>query len=172
MVQDKTAPNPIRYTTRGLLLLTLICAVATALCVSFYNAVRRTSGVGPYATFEEWPRSLVALIGEDKTLRDEVEPFGLSSFIDHRSIWRIKPDSNLCEQLFEKNELGPTDINHPKVGELVNSVPSVWGKYPWSRCTWFATPGYGSIHIEGVDLFLVAEDPDTGELIVLHEWIF
>lgn len=162
----------MRFTTRGLLLLTLLCAVVTASCLYLYNATGRTVGYGPYATFEEWPRALIELIGSDTTLRRDVQPYGLGQFIDHRSVWRITPGSPLRNKLFENNPLKSADRNHPKASELIASVPAMWGKYRWDRCTWHTTPGYGTQHIEGADLYLVADDPDTGDLIVLHEWIF
>lgn len=162
----------VRFTLRGLLLLTLLCAVASATIGYLFNVSRKEMGYGPYASSDEWPSSLISMIGQDADLYNDVQPFGLGQFIDHRSIWRIKSGSPLRTVLFETNDLKPTDGNHPKASTLISSAPSVWGKYRWSHCMWHATPGYGIMHIEGTDLYLIAEDPDTGDLIVLHEWIF
>jgi hypothetical protein len=162
----------LRFTTRGLFLVTALCAIFTAFCVFVYNAARHKTGYGPYATFDEWPRALVELIGDNETLQRDVQPYGLGQFIDHRSIWRIRGGSQLRNALFDNNELQATDANHPKASELMNAAPSSWGEYQWDRCKWRATPGYGVTHIEGTNLYLVADDPETGDVIVLHEWKF
>lgn len=172
MDQNESSSIRIRFTTRALLLLTFVCAAVTASCVYLHNATRQRMGFGPYASFDEWPRALIDLIGDDAAFHRDVQPFGLGQFIDHRSIWRIRRGSPLRDRLFGNNELESTNSNHPKAAELIASAPAAWGKHSWDRCAWHATPGYGTRHIEGVDLYLVAEDPDTGELIVLHEWIF
>jgi hypothetical protein len=162
----------LRFTMRGLLLLTAVCAIVTAFCVFVYDTRRRQAGYGPCATFDEWPRALVQLIGENKTLQRDVEPYGLGRFFDGRSIWRIRAGSPLRDALFDNNDLQATDVNHPKASELMGSLPNTWGKYQWNHCTWHATPGYGTTHTEGLDLYLVADDPESKDVIVLHEWIF
>jgi len=142
--------------------------------VSLYTSVRRQVGYGPYATFDEWPRALIDLIGDDADLRSEVYPYGLEGFVDvdHRSIWRIDSGSPLQQALLDEHALNPTNASHPKAAELIASVPKGWNRYHWDRCTWYTSPGYGGVYIEGVDLFLVAQDSETGDMIVLHEWIF
>jgi hypothetical protein len=172
MDQPESKSARLRYTTRGLLLLTAVCAIVTAFCVFMYNATCQQAGYGPYSTFDDWPGALVQLIGENKTLRRDVEPYGLGQFIDHRSIWRIRAGSQLRNILFDNNDLQKTNVNHPKASELMDSLPKTWNKYQWDRCKWHATPGYGTTHIEGLDLYLIADDPATGDVIVLHEWIF
>lgn len=172
MKKHESPSQRFRFTTRGLLLLTLLSAGVTASGVFVYNATRHRAGFGPYPTVDEWPMSLLKLIGDDETLRQNVEPYGLGQFIDHRSIWRIRTGSPLGDALLKNGNLVAANINHPKSSELIDSLPSRWGKYKWDRCTWYSTPGYGTNHIEGVDLYLIADDPATGDLIVLHEWIF
>lgn len=161
-----------RFTTRRLLLFVLACALLTGTCVHLVNKSRQQFGYGPYPSFEKWPRALVALIGDDLSLRNDVQPFGLVEFIDHRSIWRIKSGSPLWDKLVAQNALEPTDINHPMARELIDSVPSYWTKPRWDRCKWHATTDYGIVHMEGTDLYLIAEDPDSGDLTILHEWKF
>ena len=161
-----------RFTIRGLFFMTAICGITTAGCVFMYKAANRSTGYGPYASFDGWPRALLELIGEDGTLRRDVVPYGLGQFFDHKSIWRIRAGSELQKALLDNNDLRATNAKHPKAIELMNSTPSSWGEYRWERCTWLATPGYGVTHIEGTDLYLIAVDPATGDLIVLHEWIF
>ena len=160
------------FSLKSLLIFTCFAAILCACGVFLYQKTRHDWGYGPYDAFSEWPRSLVEMIGSDTALIVDVEPYGLGNFIDHRSIWRIKPGSPLRQLLFDKNTLAATNADHPKVPELIDSVPSKWKACRWEDCNWYATPGYGSKHIEGLDLFLVAENPDTGGLVVLHEWIF
>src|SRR5688500_33692 len=136
MEQSEPKPTRLRFTTRGLFLLTAVCAILTACCVFVYTATRHQAGYGPYATFEEWPRALVKLIGENKSQQRDVEPYGLGQFIDHRSIWRIRAGSPLRDALLENKDLQAADINHPKASELMKSLPNTWGKFQWDRCTW------------------------------------
>lgn len=160
------------FSLKTLLAGTCLVAMLCACAVLLYQKVQHDWGYGPYHSFDEWPRSLVGLIGSETALIGDVEPYGLGQLIDHRSVWRIKPGSPLRQRLFDTNDLPPTTSQHPKAAELIGSFPKKWGGFPSKGCNWYATPGYGSTHIEGLDLFLVAENPETGELIVLHEWIF
>ncbi|MCO6042547.1 hypothetical protein NG895_01375 [Aeoliella sp. ICT_H6.2] len=155
--------------------LLVLMGVAALLCCGaamLYHEFRQSWGYGPYSSFDEWPRSLVDLIDSDAALVDDVEPLGLGSFVDHASIWRIKPGSPLRQRLFAGHQLVATTSNHPMVPDLLKAAPGKWISGDRADYNWYATPGYGSQHIEGVDLFLVAEYPETGEMIVLHEWLF
>ena len=153
--------------------LVVLVVIAAYFTHVFLLARSLSTGSGPYTSADQWPRALIEMIGENVGLRNDVEPYRLNTFVsDHRSVWRIKRDSPLRAILFEKNELKATDVRHPKAAKLQCSIPNDWGKYPWDRCTWHATPDFGTKHIEGVDLYLIAEDAVTGDMIVLHEWIF
>lgn len=161
----------IHFSIRELLILTFLCTFAVACCTYWFKAMRLTN-CGWYATPKEWPRALVTLMGNDESLFEEVEPYGLAHFIDHRSIWRIKSGSALRGKLFQSTTLLKTDKKHPMAADLIDSIPAAWRKPNWKNGSWFATPGYGKTRIEGTDLYLIVEDTESGQLIVLHEWNF
>ncbi|MEM9412032.1 MAG: hypothetical protein AAGA30_13020 [Planctomycetota bacterium] len=169
---DNAPASTFRFSIRTLMWLTAGVALLVASCVTINRTLNRQFGYGPYAMYDEWPRALQHLLENDKQLMDDVTPFGLSDFIDHSSIWRINAESELRAKLNEAHDLIPASANHPKAAFLIESIPNSWRKPTFDKCKWFVTPGYGTKHIEGLDLFLVLDDPESGETIVLHEWLF
>ncbi|PQO40828.1 hypothetical protein [Blastopirellula marina] len=161
-----------RFTIRGLMLVTLLGGLALGSCVYLVSGLREEKREGPYENFDAWPQALKRLIGKDSGLQRDVEPYELDAWVDHRSIWRLQATSPLYDRLLEQNPFEPADSKHPMATRLMESVPSDWGQPRWSQWLWYATPGYGTTFMDGADLYLVAEDPATGEVIVLHEWIF
>ena len=165
--------SSFRFSIRALMVLLTICAVLVASCVAINRSLNRKFGVGPYYSFDEWPRALKTLIGDNRQLKEEVVPMGLSDFIDHSSIWKISANSQLREQISKQHTLEPVDRTHPNAKMLIECAPSSWKtEFNFTNGIWHATPGYGTSHIEGLDLFLIVDDPDTGVSIVLHEWLF
>lgn len=172
MEQANARFSRFRFTTRGFLLVTLLCGLTLGVCVYLLSGLRVEKREGPYNSFDSWPLALKRLIGEDANLRQDIEPYELEAWVDHRSIWLLRADSPLYDRLLKQNPFEPADHQHPMAGRLMESVPSAWGQPRWGQCVWYATPGYGTTFMEGADLYLIAEDPATGEVIVLHEWIF
>src|SRR5262245_20963882 len=127
------------FAIRDLLWLIALCAIVAAI----WSVIRQAARYSPYETYDKWPRALLAMIGDNANLRQEVEPYGYEGIWHHHSVWRIKAGSQLRDVLFAKNDLQRTDICHPKVLELRRSVPAAWDKFSWDRCIWHATPGYG-----------------------------
>ncbi len=172
MEQTTTRPYRCRFSIRGLMLVTLLCGLVLSSCVYVLSGLRVETREGPYKSFNAWPLALKRLIGEDASLQQDVEPYELDAWVDHRSIWRLRANSPLYDRLLEQNPFEPADGKHPMAARLMESVPADWGQHRWSQCLWYATPGYGTTFLDGADLYLVAEDPTSGEVIVLHEWIF
>ena len=164
--------SSFRFSIRTLMVLTIAVAVIVASFMAIQRTVKRDFGYGPYATYDDWPFALQGLVESDQQLIDDVTPFGLSNFIDHCSIWQIAADSKLRTKLNETHQLIRTDPSHSKARFLIESMPKRWRKPDFSKCNWFATLGFGTKHIEGLDLFLIVDDPKSGESIVLHEWVF
>lgn len=154
------------------MLVTLLSGLALGSCVYLLSGLRKEKREGPFENFDAWPLALKRLVGEDTNLRQDVEPYELDAWVDHRSIWRLPADSPLYDRLLRQNPFEPADRKHPMAARLMESVPATWGQPQWSQCIWHATPGYGTTFMDGTDLYLVAEHPATGEVIVLHEWIF
>jgi hypothetical protein len=161
-----------QFRLRTLFVVTFAIAVLLAASVALFRSARVAMGHGPFADRSAWPRALKAFGETDPRLLHGVRPYGLGDFIDHRSIWQISSDSPLLPHMLANSDLENASFAHPKVRELVDSLPYGWRAFDWPRCTWYATPGYGSQHMEGTDLYLIAIDPKTGDAIVLHEWLF
>tara|TARA_R110002049_G_C8840167_1_gene536322 strand:- start:55 stop:519 length:465 start_codon:yes stop_codon:yes gene_type:complete len=154
------------------MIVTLIAAVFSGCTLALYRVGRSKAGYGPYVREADWPRALQALVKDDPSFRTNVTAYGLGDFIDHRSIWRLDRDSPLLDHMLSNINLEPTDVGHPKSSELIGNVPYGWPSFDWTKCTWYATPGYGAQHIEGVDLYLIAVDEKSGCAVALHEWLF
>ncbi|GAB5404885.1 MAG: hypothetical protein Aurels2KO_31160 [Aureliella sp.] len=71
--------------------------------------------------------------------------------------------------LVSNHTLEATDALHPKANQLIQSIPAGWHKQDWRLSQWYATPGFGTQHMEGVDLFLIAIDSEDGTALVYHE---
>ena len=91
------------FLPKSLLMLASFAAVLCACALFLRQEIRRDLGLGAYRSFEEWPRSLREMIASEASLMNDVEPYGLSGLIDHKSIWRITPGSPLRQRLFDKN---------------------------------------------------------------------
>jgi hypothetical protein len=161
-----------RFSIRTMLIVTFVTATFLASLIALHRAGQRAFGLGPIYDVEEWPAALKKLVGDSPSLRDDVSVYALGNFIDHESLWLVKPGSPLIEKLFAENSMNAVSGSHPKATRLLRSIPLDWPKPDSAKCNWYATPGFGSQHIEGVDLFLVAREPPNGQCIVLHEWIF
>lgn len=169
---EPTNARPSRFTIRRLMLVTLLCGLALGSCVYLFSGLRAKKREGPYENFDAWPLALKRLLGEDANLRQDVEPYKLDAWVDQRSSWRLQAASPLYDRLLEQNSFEPADSKHPMANQLMESMPKNWVPPRWSQCLWYATPGYGTTFIDGADLYLIAKDPATGQVIVLHEWIF
>jgi len=88
------------------------------------------------------------------------------------SVWRVKPNSKLRTLLSKELGLLATDEGHVKAKEMIERLPRKWTKPNFSKCDWSASPDYGTKHQEIVDLFIIADDPATGESFLMHESIF
>lgn len=166
-------PSSFRFSIRTLLVLLTVCAVLVASCVAINRSLNRQFGVGPYRSFDEWPPALKSLVGDDKHLANDVVPIGLSDFIDHSSIWKISSESTLRKKIDKLHILKQANSSHPNSSLLIKSIPASWNiNFDFNNCKWYTTPGYGTSHIEGLDLFLIVDDPKSGASIVLHEWLF
>ena len=161
----------LRLNTRSLLIAILPFGLVFAVFAAIDRSWRNRPGYGPLVDPDVWPRALRDLT-QEPSLPSNVRLFGLVSFIDHESIWCIEGESPVVDALFRNNALNPTTATHPRAQRLLSARPSNWPALNLDACTWFSTPGYGSAHIEGVDLFLVVRDKQNNLTIVLHEWIF
>jgi hypothetical protein len=121
---------------------------------------------------ERWADALKKLTENSPELRKHVSVYALSGGFDPESIWLIEGQSPLLDRLFANNSFESASSSHPKAARLLSSIPYGWPELNPGECSWYATPGFGSRHIEGVDLFLVMRDETRNISIVLHSWVF
>lgn len=161
-----------QFTIRGILIFTLCAAIVVGGVTAIGRQVRTQMRVGLVSHTEDWPHACKQLLKDDPTQSQSVSVYQLSSFIDYRSIWRIKMNRKLVDQLVAANSCIPTTFQHPKATALLRSLPYSWRNPDLDNSDWYATPGYGSQYLEGVDLFLIVVDRETGDAYALHELIF
>lgn len=167
-----TSRNRFQFSIKYLLVMLTLMSVMTASCVYLATPPMFGPPPGPYKSFDEWPRVLKDLVEAHPECEDEVTPYRITDGFDQCSVWRIKPNSKLRGLLDERNQLLATDHRHVKARELIEKIPRKWPKPDFPNCDWLVSPGYGMKHIEFVDLFIIADDPATGESFLMHEWIF
>jgi len=164
----------MKFSIRTLLVFILVSGLVVASCVLVADWLDRNDGYGPYHSEDRWSKALRELVADTPELKSEVTPFALYEFLDHESIWLLSENSKLRQKIELSHELEPTTSNHPHSDYLIKSIPDSWriDMQHFDSWIWHATPGLGSKHIKGVDLFLIIDNPESGESIVLHAYIF
>lgn len=161
-----------RFGLRRLFLLTLACACCAAFTtwvIAARKHARQQAGLGIQSKVEHWPYVLRNLLKDAPSLGTGVTPCGLTAGFDQSSIWRVNSDAPIIDFLKSQQNLEVTNRSHPKANYLIKALPVEWPKQNWKSSTWYATPGFGTQHIEVTDLYLMAIDSDTGDAIVYHE---
>jgi hypothetical protein len=167
-----TSIMKLQFTTRALLVVTLLAAIACAF-VTATNRLFQPTRPGPLDDPDTWVSALKDLVGDDTELRSDVTVYRIGGFMgDDRSIWLIKGESPLMDRLVSTNELEATTDTHPMAGQLLSSIPDGWPRPNLSACSWQATPGFGQRYMSGPDLFLIAHDETANVWYVLHHWNF
>ena len=123
---------------------------------------------GYLETRKDWPKPFVELFAEN-----EIEIYGLPQFLDDRVVAQVDGNQHLIDKLVLDNSLEPTDSTHPVAPMLKRSLPRDWAKWqdaPGDR--WYATKDFGTVHLEGQDLFLLVTNRETGRSLIYYNWIF
>lgn len=168
----KSVAHGPRFSIRTLLILITLIAIILGGSVAGVRSVRKKFGHGVIRSSENWPRAFSSLVADKPGLTSGVTLYGLGQFMDHKSIWRIEDNPELIARLLKEHNCNLTNDQHPKAKELRRSLRYSWPRPEAGTGQWLATPGYGSQHIEGLDLFLIWTDADSKNAYVLHEWIF
>ena len=121
---------------------------------------------------ELWPLPIQELIKSTKAPPSSVTVLKIDAFVDQKSVSLITNAQKLIDELVQQENLEPTSTEHPKLTELQKRLPSTWSSPNLSTARIWASPGYGTEHIEGPHLLLLVHDPDTDSLDILHERIF
>jgi hypothetical protein len=133
------------------------------------NTARKKAGLGIQADPAHWPPVLRNFIENDESLTHGLTPCGLTAGFDQSSIWKLQSDAPMIDFLKHKAGLIVATRSHPKANRLITSLPPAWPTQNWASSSWYATPGFGSRHIEVTDLYLLVIDSNTGNALVLHE---
>jgi hypothetical protein len=119
-----------------------------------------------------WPEPLQELFKRETGTTSSVTVLRLHAFVDQKSVSLVTDARILAEQLIHQEDLEPATVEHPKFKELQQCLPAAWRSPNLSSARIWASPGYGTEHIEGPNLLLVVHDSDTDCLYILHERIF
>jgi hypothetical protein len=96
---------------------------------------------------------------------------GFDLSMTKRGIVRI--DGTDCVQRFiETGKLQATNQSHPKREEFEKSLLLIDSSVRMDGNVWFASPGFGTIHQEIVDLYLLQTTDDRHAAVVYHYWTF
>lgn len=119
------------------------------------------------------PKAVLALATDHSDRRVEYHRLknGLDLGMTDRGYVRID-GVDLVQAFIDMTSLEETDGKHPKRMEFDASLhllaPGVWVEGD----VWFASPGFGTMHQEVVDLYLLKTTEDKASAIVYHYWTF
>ncbi len=133
-------------------LVLVVCAVGyvmLAMLGGFLLLRSLSSPRGFLADKQAWPKPLAELFNES-----EIEVYGLAQFLDERAIAQVRGNDELIEELICRHSLKVSDASHPLSQLLRNSLPKKWKSWtPSDEDRWYTTQDFGSVHLEGQDLF-------------------
>jgi hypothetical protein len=159
--------NHRTFSIRAIFVMTFIFAVCMASCVHLLNERERSRRL---TDPQKWPRPIQEIVRLSPSIVGSVKVYD-RSFIDKRQLISISGQPDVVAQIITDFKLVETDKTHCHARQLLELLPKDW-KRPKSSYIWYASQGFGSVHQEGVDLFLIATDPETGDAVMLYNWIF
>jgi hypothetical protein len=160
--------SAIRFSIRAILVVTFVFAVCMASCMHLVNERERSRRL---TDLQKWPRPIQEVVRLSPSIADSVKVYDLRGFMDERKLVSISRQPDVVTRIITDFELVRTDKSHPHARRLLELLPED-RKRPESSYLWYASQGFGSVHQEGVDLFLIATDPTTGDAVMLYNWIF
>jgi hypothetical protein len=161
-------PSLFRFSLRSFLIANLLIAFCLSSCV--YIVVRRERS-RHLTDPKRWPQPFQEIFKETPTISDSIKVYDLKAFLDEAKLVSVTGRRDIIHQLIGDFKLVPTDNKHLLAGKLLDSIPKGW-REPRSSDVWYTSQGFGTVLQEGVDLFLIAADPDTGDAVILYNWIF
>jgi hypothetical protein len=161
-------PSPFRFSLRALLVLTFVFAFCIASCVRIAIDRERSRHL---ADPQQWPQPIQEILKRSPTVAGSIKVYDLQGFLDETKLVSVTGRQDVVDQLISTFGLVPTNNKHPYATQIFDALPSTW-KAPQPSYIWYASQGFGSVHQEGVDLFLIATDPATGDAVILYNWIF
>ena len=162
-----------RQTHRIILAALAIVFALIGACV-YYFATNFMVSPPPHSVTDanDWPNTLREIVAKDNSLTDSVQVYEMRRLPDLKSVWLVKNHDAFIDSLIHTNKLAEITFDHPKLSELIESLPPEWEYFDIESSELHATAGFGSIHQEGIDLFVVACNRTSNESVILHEWVF
>jgi len=119
------------------------------------------------------PKAVLALETDFPDSRVEYHRLrnGLDLSMTDRGYVRID-DTQLVQKFIDITSLEKTDGNHPKRMEFDASLHLLPPGVLTDGDVWFVSPGFGTVHQEVVDLYLLRTTEDKASAIVYHYWTF
>lgn len=150
----------------------LIVIVVAAFCMgtSIYFALERERA-RHLTDLSRWPRPLQELVKASPDVKSAIKLYDLQGFLDENVLVSISGRADVVQKLIKDFGLAKTDQNHRYATHVLHSIPRDWNRPP-PTAEWYATPGFGTVHREGTDLFLIAIDPKTGDAVIYYNWNF
>lgn len=161
--------KPLRFRLRTMFVFLTLLAVLLGACVMISN---QRQGARRPTDPRHWPRPIQTVISRFPDAKTDIKVYDLSILLDERALVAIVGHSEIVDSLISDFGLEVTDNQHPYSNLLRDSIPSDWKQPDLLSCEWYATPGFGTAHIEGQDMFLIATDPNTRQTIILYTWVF
>jgi hypothetical protein len=118
-----------------------------------------------------WPRPIQALVTTSPELKSAIKIYDLQGFMDENVLVSISGRADVVHKIIQDFGLAKTDQNHRHASHLLKSIPRDWNRPP-PTSDWYTTPGFGTVHREGTDLFLIAIDPASGDAVIYYNWNF
>ena len=119
------------------------------------------------------PKAVLAL-SEDRS-KGKIEYHRLRNGFDlsmtDRGYVRID-GADLVQEFINVNSLEKTGSKHPKRMEFESSVHLLPRNLLMDGDIWFASHGFGTVHQEIVDLYLLKTTEDKASALVYHYWTF
>ncbi len=160
----------IRITLLVLVSLPVVWFACVLAIVSIAGSYKWSEVVSDHS---KWPKDLQRIVQEAPSasivyyrLRS-----GFESGMTDRGIIRIDGESHV-ESFIQSAKLEAVDTSHPKRKEFEDSLVLAELAETPDGNLWFASPGFGTIHQEIVDLYLLLTTADKHTAIVYHYWTF
>lgn len=96
---------------------------------------------------------------------------GLSYGLDKRGVLRIDGPENV-NRFIETAKLEVTNGSHPMRNAFDSAIKRIGSYRTIDGDLWFASKGFGTIHQEIVDLYLLRTSDDKQTAIIYHYWTF
>ena len=148
----------------------ITCAVGSCLLLlawPFLFALSFGAARGYLADKTDWPKPFASAFDED-----EIEIHGLPAFFDNPVIAQVVGHHDLVDELVHRFALELADASHPLASRLNQLMPADWLKWPHSEDDrWYTTKDFGSVHLEGRDLFLVVTNRKSDRSLIYYNWI-